>query len=229
MNDTREPLFGVPHGNALRGNLILSCIFGGYFWAVYWTGNFVAAHSTRAHVALPLDLAIPFVPWTLVVYLTITPLLCLAPFIFRTPERLLPLFATMMAEVTVAGLVFCLYPVELSFPPQQVTPAESFLVKLADMAALQYNCVPSLHVTLAMTAAWAYLKVGGLGWRVFVSTWAACIIASTLLGHQHHVIDLAAGGLLTVMAIAIVPPLVHKWQSGAWRVRPLTIEREKTP
>jgi len=58
---------------------------------------------------------------------------------------------------------------------------------------------------------------------------AAGIVVSTLLGHQHHLIDLGAGSLLTVMAIAVVPPLVHKWQSGARRVRPLTIEREKTP
>ena len=228
MSSQHEPLLGLPQGDALRGNLVLSCVFGLYVWAVYWTGNFIAAHSVRAHVALPFETAIPFVPWTLVFYLTITPLLCLAPFIFRTPERLLPLFATMMAEVTIAGVVFCLYPVELSFSPQDATPAEAFLLKLADMAALQYNCVPSLHVALAVTAAWAYLKVGGSGWRFFVSAWAAGIVASTLLAHQHHIIDLAAGAVLTVLAIAIVPPLVRRWQDGRWRVRPPIIRRERT-
>jgi membrane-associated phospholipid phosphatase len=232
MTATGEPLFGIPRGDALRGNLILSCAFGAYFWIVYWTGNYVAAHSARAHVALPFESAMPFVPWTIVLYLTITPLLCLAPFLFRTPDRMLPLFATMVVEVTIAGVVFCLYPVELSFPPQDVSPAEGFLVWLASMAALQYNCVPSLHVALAATAGWAYLKVGGPRWRFFVCAWVAAIVVSTLLGHQHHLVDLAAGAVLTWIAIVVVPPRILKLQRDRSRRRtgltPLGAESGKT-
>ena len=220
MQESTQPLFGLPQGAAFRSNLILSGVFGGYFWIVYWTGDFVAANSERAHVALSIDLTIPLVPWTAVIYLTITPLLCLAPFIFRTPERLLPLFATMMAEVTVAGVVFCLFPVELSFPEQQMTATEGFLLLLARLAALQYNCVPSLHVTLALTAAWSYLTMGTRLWRGFLCCWVAAIVASTLLAHQHHLLDLVAGVMLTVVAIATVPPLVWRWQRN--RMRPRT-------
>jgi membrane-associated phospholipid phosphatase len=231
MHASAEPLFGLPKGDALRGNLVLSFAFAAYFWIVYGGSNFLAANSARSHVALPLDLMIPFVPWTVIIYLTITPLLCLAPFILRTPQRLLPLFVTLMVEVTIAGVVFCLFPVELSFPDQPVTAAEGFLLWLAECAALQYNCVPSLHVALAITAGWAYLQVGGPLWRGFICCWIVAIILSTLLGHQHHLVDLAAGFLLAAIAVVTVPPLVRRWQWRELRPRALTppaAECEKT-
>jgi membrane-associated phospholipid phosphatase len=203
---------GLPQGAALRGNLILSIAFAGYFWTVYGIGNFVAARAAeRHHVALPFEQAIPFVPWAAVIYLTVTPLFCLAPFVFRTPERLLPLFVTMCVEVSIAGIIFCLFPVELSFPPHEVAGAAAFFYTLASAVVLTYNCVPSLHVALALTCAFAYASVGGWRWRVLVWGWAGAIVASTLLTHQHHLADLAGGMILAALAVRYVPPRVRHW------------------
>src|SRR3989442_12779519 len=153
MTHVDSNVLGLPQGRALGVNLALSGAFAAYFWIVYWAGNFVAAHATqRFRVALPFDLMIPFLPWASVIYLTVTPLLWLAPFIFRTPERLLPLFAALCAEVTIAGVVFCLFPVELSFPAQEVTGSAGFFFRLVRAITLEYNCVPSLHVALTLTA-----------------------------------------------------------------------------
>jgi len=210
QNDNR--LFGVPEPGALWINLLLSIAFAAYFWIVYWLGDFVAARATeRFHVALPFELLIPFVPWAAVVYLTVTPLLCLAPFIFRTPERLLPLFVTLCAEVTIAGAIFCILPVELSFAPQQVTSSADVFLRLARAIALTYNCVPSLHVALAVSAAWAYAPAGEWRWRILVWSWAAAIAVSTLLTHQHHLADLAGGVLLSAVGMRYVFPRVRRW------------------
>jgi membrane-associated phospholipid phosphatase len=209
-NDSR--LLALPKGDALRGNLMLSLAFAAYFWIVYGTGDFVAAHAAeRFHVAIPFEQSIPFVPWAAVIYLTVTPLFCLAPFIFRTPDRLLPLFVTMCVQVTRASEIFCLFPVELSFPPHEVAGAAGFFYRLAGEVALTYNCVPSLHVALALTCAFAYASVGGRPWRIFVWCWVAAIVASTLLAHQHHLADLAAGALLSLLAVRYVPPRVRQW------------------
>ena len=205
-------ILGWPQGAALRGNLMLSGIFAAYFWSVYWLGNFVATHGARRfHVALPFEQLIPFVPWTAAIYLTITPLLLLAPFILRTPARLLPLFATLCAEVTIAGVIFCVFPVELSFPSHETSGIAGVLMEITRTITLQYNCVPSLHVALALTAAWAYAPLGGRRWQVFIWGWAAAIVASTLLAHQHHIADLAAGVALTILAVICVPPRVEAW------------------
>jgi membrane-associated phospholipid phosphatase len=214
-------LLALPKGAALRGNLLLSIAFGAYFWIVYGLGDFVAAHAAeRHHVALPLDFMIPFVPWASVIYLTVTPLFCVAPFVFRTPDRLLPLFVTMCVEVTVAGVVFCLFPVELSFPPHEVTGAAGFFYRLACAVVLTYNCVPSLHVALALACGWAYSSVGGWCWRTFIWTWVAGIVASTLLTHQHHLVDLATGALLSIFAVSLVPPLVTRLRPAALELVP---------
>jgi membrane-associated phospholipid phosphatase len=206
-------IVGWPHGAALRGNLLLTGIFAAYFWLVYSTGNFVALHAgTRFQIALPFEAQIPFVPWTAAIYLTVMPLLWLAPFIFRTPERLLPLFVTLCVEVTIAGIVFCLLPTELSFPVHTVSGPEAMLLDVTCAITLQYNCLPSLHVAIALTAAWAYQGAGGRRWRVSVWCWAAAIVASTLSAHQHHLADVAAGAALSMLAVRCVPWRVEAWQ-----------------
>jgi membrane-associated phospholipid phosphatase len=214
MQMTRESteLFGLPRGAALGLNFLLASAFAAYFWTVYWIGDSVAANSVeRFHVAFAFERTIPFFPWAALIYLTVTPFLCIALFMFRTPVSLLPLFATLCTEVTIAGVIFCLFPVELSFPPQDVTGVASIPLRLARQIALTYNCVPSLHVALALTAAWAYAAAGALRWRIFVWSWAAAIALSTLFTHQHHLLDLAAGALLSSFAALYVPRRVEEW------------------
>jgi hypothetical protein len=207
-----EPLFGLPPPRALAINAALAAVFAAYFWIVYGACDLLAAHAAwRYHVALPFESMIPFVPWAAAIYLTITPFLCLALLVLRTPERLLPLFATLCAEVTVAGGIFCVFPVELSFPPREVAGTAGIVYGLARTVALTYNCVPSLHVALALTAAWAFAQVGGRRWRLLVWSWAGAIAVSTLLTHQHHLVDLAAAGLLTAVCTRYVPPRVRHW------------------
>lgn len=213
-----EPLFGLPQPRALAMNAALAAVFAAYFWIVYGACDILAAHAAwRYHVALPFERMIPFVPWAAAIYLTITPFLLIALFVVRTPERMLPLFATLCAEVTIAGVIFCIFPVELSFPPHEVTGAAGVVYGLARTVALTYNCVPSLHVALALTAAWAFAQVGGRRWRLLVWSWAAAIAASTLLIHQHHLADLAAGAALTAICVRHVPPRVRHWQEARSR------------
>ena len=213
-----EPLFGLPQSRALAMSVALAAVFAAYFWIIYGACNILAAHAAwRYHVALPFESMIPFVPWAAAVYLTITPFLCLALLVLRTPERMLPLFATLCAEVTVAGVIFCLFPVELSFPPHDVAGAAGIVYGLARTVALTYNCVPSLHVALALTAAWAFAQAGGPRWRLLVWSWAAAIAVSTLLIHQHHLVDLAAGAALTAVCVRYVPPRIRHWQEARSR------------
>src|SRR5579883_2644140 len=148
-----EPLLGLPQPRALAINAALAALFAAYFWIVYGACDALAAHAAwRYHVALPFESMIPFLPWAAAIYLTITPFLCLALVVLRTPQRMLPLFATLCAEVTIAGVIFFLFSVELSFPPHEVPGAAGVVYGWARTVALTYNCVPSLHFTAALTA-----------------------------------------------------------------------------
>jgi hypothetical protein len=206
------PILGIPEGNALAANILLSAAFAAFFWSVYWTGDAIAGRAPhRFDVALPIDMAIPFVPWAALVYLTITPLLWLAPFILRTPTQLLPLVVTMSLEVALAGVLFCFFPVALSFPAHKVGGVAGFLYRLAGHISLTYNCVPSLHVAFAISAAWAYRRPGSAAWTIFITLWSGAIILSTMLSHLHHVLDVMSGALLAVGAMAWIYPCVCNW------------------
>jgi hypothetical protein len=211
-------IVALPEGDALCANLLLATAFGAFFWSVYWTADFVAGRAPqRFDVALPLDRSIPFLPWTALIYLTITPLLCLAPFIFRTPARLVPLVITMSLEVAFAGIVFCVFPVALSFPAHEVAGIVGVFYRLADDINLTYNCVPSLHVAFAVAAAWAYRRRDKPAWTWFVTLWSGAIVLSTTLSHQHHIVDVATGALLAVAAMAWIYPRARGWSADRHR------------
>jgi membrane-associated phospholipid phosphatase len=68
--------------------------------------------------------------------------------------------------------------------------------QLADWINLTYNSLPSLHVGMAVVCAYSYGRLtspaAALGWWA----WATAIALSTLLTHQHYVVDVATGGAL---------------------------------
>lgn len=213
-----EPILGIPEGKALWSNILLSAAFAAFFWSVYWTGDAIAGRAPhRFDVALPIDMAIPFVPWAALVYLTITPLLWLAPFILRTPAQLLPLVVTMSLEVALAGCVFCLFPVAVTFPAHEVGGIAGFFCRLAGHISLTYNCVPSLHVAFAISVAWAYRRPGSAAWTIFITLWSGAIILSTMLSHLHHVLDVISGAVLAVGAMAWIYPCVCNWTAHRHR------------
>jgi hypothetical protein len=59
---------------------------------------------------------------------------------------------------------------------------------------LSYNNFPSLHVAFAVSAAWAYRR---LGWWL----WAAAVALSTWLMWEHHLVDIVGGVALALIVM----------------------------
>jgi membrane-associated phospholipid phosphatase len=53
--------------------------------------------------------------------------------------------------------------------------------------------IPSLHVAMFVTTAGAYAHQSGRVGRIVLGLWATAVVASTVLTHQHHLIDAIAG------------------------------------
>jgi membrane-associated phospholipid phosphatase len=83
-------------------------------------------------------------------------------------------------------------------------------MSLADWINLDGNNLPSLHVALVVSAAWAYAPYLSLRVRFAVFILAALIVASTLLLHQHIVADVVAGIALAAFGMGIVHPLADR-------------------
>ena len=192
-----------------RANVfILSGVFALTFVLLYGGASVLSAYVPwRVPMMLPLDGQLPLVPGAAIVYLTIGPMLLLAPFMLRDLEAILPLFAALMLETAVAALCFMLLPVD----PPAIDCCEPGLVgglfQVADVLNLERNDLPSLHVAFAFTLAAAFSARTGRAGAVLLFAWAVATALSTLLTRQHNLLDVAGG----VVLAAIVWPLASRW------------------
>lgn len=174
-------------------------VLGAWFSLIFYGADAITA---QRHLHVPphfvWELRLPFVPAVTVVYLSIHLLLAAAPVLVRTRRELRALALALCADVLVAGVGFILYPSELAFPAPPTSGIWFPIFHFADELNGTYNLVPSLHVALSVTCVAAYARrvAGRRALRLWL--WAVAISISTLLMHQHHVIDVTTGWLLGI-------------------------------
>ena len=176
-------------------------LFFAVFYSVYAFTNYINGfYSWRIPLYLEAELSIPFIPQMAFVYMSMNALLACLLFVFPSRKQLMPLFRALCSQVGIAGILFLLVPIEDGFTRQVPGGWSGAVLAFADMVNLDYNHLPSLHVSLALTSAIAIaLKIGRAG--LFFVLWAIAIAFSTLLIHEHHVADVIAGAILAWVTI----------------------------
>ena len=193
-------------------------MFALIFYACYGGASVVTGlHNLRLRVHFDFEQHFPFVPAFTLVYLSLNVMLALTPFILRTRQTFLPLFLTMSAETILASFCFVLLPIADGYSPMLVSGFWGSVFSLADVVNLDHNYLPSLHVALAVTAALAFSQRCGRVGKLLLYSWATAIAVSTLLTHQHYVLDVITGIGLAVTMTRIVYPraaaAVHSQQN----------------
>jgi membrane-associated phospholipid phosphatase len=197
MSAPRPPLVAWPGWPLLRFTLLLGSAQVLWFILIYGGTNWVTSqHSYRVRLHLDADLAVPFVPAAVLGYLSIYPLFWLAPFILRSRGQIIALNTTMAAVTLAAGVCFLICPGEAAFHDTEEMGPWTGLVSFARQVALTWNFMPSLHVALSGVCVLAYVERAGALGKVVLWTWSAIISISTLLLHQHYVVDVITGYLL---------------------------------
>ena len=185
--------------------------FSALFAAVYGTTNWITSlHAWRVPVHMQFELAIPLVPAAAWVYMSVNLLMAVLPFVLRTAEELDAFLAELRRMLAVAAVFFLLVPAETAYAPAHLTGASATLLTFADRINLDHNLLPSLHVALAAASARVMAARLGVAGTFFVWLWALAIAASTLLTHQHHVLDVAGG-----FALARCAPVLLRWTRNA--------------
>ena len=185
--------------------ILFVVVFGGADWIT-------RHHSVRIHAFWAFELSIPLVPWMVVPYMTMYVVFLLAPFLL--PKRELNRLGFALAQVIlVSGVAFLALPAELGFPPA-TAPGSVWgpWLRLADRLNLDFDLIPSLHVALFTTCAGVYAARVAPWARALLGLWLVLVTASTVLTHQHHLIDAATGLAL-----------------GAWGARSALQAREVSP
>ena len=170
------------------------------FFSVYPLCNWLTAKRESAlNLYFATELSIPFIPEFIWVYLSLY-LLFLTPPFFLGHERIRTLGRQLIAATVFCGLIFLLLPAQLGF--ERIIPEGQFYASLfANLFAvdLPHNMVPSLHVTFSALILFALMDSprSALARALFAS-WLVLISASTVLVHQHHLLDVVTGLLVAI-------------------------------
>ncbi len=201
----REPLLAWPGWGHLGYFAYVGGLLSVWFWFVYGGADYITAQrDLRVRIHFDAEERIPFVPEAVVVYLSVFVLMYASPFILRARRELRALATTLSFVILCAGIVFLLLPADLGFPPHDDFGATASLFRLADWLNLDYNLVPSLHVAMSVVCIGAFSsRVGPTGKRLLWA-WGLAIAISTLLTHQHHVVDVVSGLALGAGAVVLV-------------------------
>lgn len=190
----------LPDGKRSRTYLYWACWVGVAFFAVYPTTNWLTSLRPQPfHLYLPAELAVPLVPEFIWAYLSMYALFFL-PLFFLPTVRMPALGRQLVAGTLVSGLLFLLFPAELGFA--RVVPADPPYTGIyAVMFGMDrpHNLVPSLHVVFSTAIALACADVAGSATRALLFGWLGVMAASTILVHQHHVLDVAAAFFLVFL------------------------------
>jgi hypothetical protein len=172
------------------------------FFTVYPACNLITSHRTNTFsLYLDSELKIPFVPQFVWFYLSMYVLFLTPPFYLNASEAKI-LGKRLVLSTLASGCIFLLLPAKLGFVrtiPDDPLYRPVFALMFA--IDLPYNMVPALHVVFSALIVLAILDASEtVQTRVLWWSWLIVICVSTVLVHQHHLIDVISG--LTVATIS---------------------------
>ncbi|HSB10161.1 MAG TPA: dual specificity protein phosphatase family protein [Blastocatellia bacterium] len=215
-----------PLAEAVLFSVALSLLFV----LVYGGCNALASRRTDLGVCFfAWELRIPFVPAFIVPYMSIdlffvaSFLLCADRIELRAHARRITL------AILIAGLAFLVVPLTTGYPRPELGGWIGKLFEFLRSFDKPHNLAPSLHVALASllwpvyarrrSCARCQLVIRPLHThcrlRWFVHVWFALIIASPLFTWQHHLLDVASGGMLAQVCLFAFPERPDRDRSGA--------------
>ncbi len=203
--DTAPPPWRRFDRSVVRAWVRMVGVFGAVFLPVYFGAGILAANSGRASVlAFPFEAHVPLVPWMIWPYLSIGTLFLL-PLFHLEVEEIEGLARRMVAAIVCAGVVFVALPQRMLFAPRRVDGLEAPFFALLDAVDTPHNLAPSLHVAIAGLIVLAVGRRAPAPFAALYGLWFAVLSASTVLVHQHHLVDVAGGLALALVVDAVRP------------------------
>jgi len=173
------------------GSLLVFIIF--YGGASYLTG----LHSFRLRCDFPFEQMIPFVPMMSLPYSMLPPAMMLSSFIIRERRAYWNYVRCLGIQLVIAAAFFILLPTRDGYSEIEPTGAFANVFRFADFLNLDHNNVPSLHVAFAVTTAYTFVSYANTAiTKIFINFFCLLIVISTVLTHQHNLVDVIAGYFL---------------------------------
>jgi membrane-associated phospholipid phosphatase len=183
----------LPDSKRLRVYGYWAGLAGVAFFAVYPTLNWLTSlRRKRFHLYVSPELGIPFVPQFIWAYLSMY-ILFLIPLFLLPVERMPPLGKQLVAGTVASGVLFLLLPADLGFV-RMIPPDPIYANIYQGIFGIDrpHNLVPSLHVVWSSTIILACADIARPPVRALLYIWLAIVVMSTVLVHQHHILDVVA-------------------------------------
>jgi membrane-associated phospholipid phosphatase len=191
------PRFGADRRSAYGRFVVLFSLF---FVLMFFGAGTLAVRIGRS---LPLYLeqeqSIPCVPWMVWIYLSAFALWAL-PWIHLDARQIGALSRQVNTATAAAGVCFLLLPGKLGYPSITYPGfGGTIIAALNELASASgYNLVPSLHVAYGTVVLTSCMRIVSPPLSWLYGAWLMMLSASTVLTHQHHLLDVAAGFILAI-------------------------------
>jgi len=189
----------------------ISAIFAvAYGLANHWT----AQRSDIGRGVFEFERAIPFVPWSIVPYLSLVGFYAASFFVGdRAALRVHAL--RLLLNLVLALACYALMPLRFQFERPATAGLCGLLFDLLGAFDLPYNRAPSLHISV-MLIVWVRLRpFASPRWRAVLHLWFALIGMSVLTTYQHHLIDIPAGLAIGALCVWLLPSTKRRAVVGA--------------
>lgn len=190
----KEPLSERFAVYALWGFMVGVAFFGIYPTMNWWS----SIREEHYQLYFSEELQLPFIPEFIWLYLSMYVLFLIPPFALTTAD-LKRLAKELIAATIIAGVSFMLFPARLGF--DRTLPSDEFYrVMFQGLFTVDhpFNLVPSLHVVYSTAICLAIMSRVNQFQRMCLMTWLLLLTVSTVLVHQHHLLDVITGGLLAL-------------------------------
>jgi membrane-associated phospholipid phosphatase len=160
-----------------------------------------------------IDDAIPFLEWTIWVYVSYYPFLILAVWLPRDDRLRADAVYGLLLAGAIGLIIFTLWPTTIVRESPSLAGIGGLPWRLLFSVDTMVNALPSMHVAHTCLAAVALGSRSRL-WRIVTPVWATLIILSTLTTKQHYAVDLPGGFALAAVCFILVRCGVDYWRVG---------------
>ncbi len=159
---------------------------------IFYLPYLAVNHISAMHTTLPFIFGeenIPFLPWTILIYLSV---FMQGTFLFSKVHRsIFPSIFSILGIIVSLHIMFF-----ISFPtayPRECYSEQNILMDMFRTLDTPANCLPSLHVAVALLFGTCYqlgVKGASRASVILVWLWSLAIIISTLTTKQHYLLDI---------------------------------------
>ncbi|MCI1187922.1 dual specificity protein phosphatase family protein [Hymenobacter sp. DH14] len=182
--------------------------FLSYGFANWWTGRLPHVGA----VVFGWERHIPFVPWTIVPYMSLDAFYAGSLLLCATRAELDTHARRLLAASIISVAGFLLFPLQFSFVRPATSGFSGALFEVLMGFDKPYNQAPSLHISLVILVWLVFARHLRGAARWVMHGWFSLIAVSVFTTFQHHFIDGVAGAAVAVVVVYLLPDVPHSWQ-----------------